>query len=355
MPNMEIRAWVANQLRPLQEPTFESNALADTFQLSVLRLLSLRITERTHEEPTTGFLLGSMASFAQPCSAAANDIRHACSWQYFSKTASPEDSEVTTGADFALIIQHASGQARLAIFQAKRAIDDTESFTVHQLKKPREAEDGQTKTSRATEIPQFIRLVTHCLNVSHATHKDTNHGSDKGEDQNNDVASSIDTLHWAHYLIYLPRRIQYIPLSRLSSIKNAYSTRTEGAPYPDPGPVIIADHPTKHLFWLLTSGALADGEDEVEGWLNIDGSRLAEMAKRVRSFIDVCVARVDPGPELDLDLDSASATPQPTTTSEIAEDILDKLLTSQHGVAYRSAELAKLESKNNPTFKMKNK
>jgi hypothetical protein len=79
------------------------------------------MTQRVHEEPLTGFLLGAFASLAPLCSSVFDDTDEArCEWQYFSKSGTGPLTEPATGADFALIIENDGQLPRLAIFQAKR-------------------------------------------------------------------------------------------------------------------------------------------------------------------------------------------------------------------------------------------
>jgi hypothetical protein len=65
MSRKQTRRWVDRQLEGLcRSPR---NALTATFQIAILRVLSLRMTQRVHEEPLTGFLLGAFASLAPVC------------------------------------------------------------------------------------------------------------------------------------------------------------------------------------------------------------------------------------------------------------------------------------------------
>jgi hypothetical protein len=190
MTDMETRRWVDSQLEQLGRSP--RNALTATFQIAILRMLSLRMTQRVHEEPLTGFLLGAFASLAPVCSAAfADEEEMRCSWQYFPKSGSGELTEPSSGADFALIIESVNISARLAIFQAKRENEKPPgTFKIHQVREPRAHAKGAVKSSppRLTSIPQFMHLVNHASRLAKKA----------------DVPSELATMRWVHYLIYSP-------------------------------------------------------------------------------------------------------------------------------------------------------
>ena len=312
MPSIDARTWIETQLRSSTGLTPPLNSLVATFQLAVLRALSLGISARMHEEPTTSFLLGSFASYAQFCSAAfgaAGQIP--CSWRYYPKYGTDASSEAITGTDFALIVECAGERPRLALFQAKSEKSTREtSFSVHQLCDLR---SGATNVSIRSEkppsptlTPQFLRFLGHAQRI--------------GIDATGSPVL-FDHIHWAHYLVYGKKAMRCVPINQLGKISKAYQVKNADGSYANPRLVRVKDHAHLHFFSLLTMGATPTSKGlDLTGWLEIDAGQVEAMKKSLLSFCDVHVATHGPAPEPQPRSDGGK---KPKSPGEISRSLLD--------------------------------
>ncbi|MET4728561.1 hypothetical protein ABIE09_002371 [Lysobacter enzymogenes] len=310
MPELSIQTWINSQLDSLLESAPERNALTVTFQLAILRILTLGVTKKIHEEPITGFLLGAFSALAPICSGAFEDNQQ-CSWQYFPKSGSDQDTEAVSGADFALIIEGLNGTARLAIFQAKLPSSPT-SFNVHQIRKKTDTSDTSKSNNTAdrkkgspTSTPQFARLLSYSKIIGYEALKKN---------------FNTNEIHWAHYLIYMPDQLPCISISKLSDIEEKYLEQKKNGAYSSPGTIDISKREPIDLFWLLTNGANPKSNGErLKGWLEIESARLRDIKECLLTFTDVCIASEGPAPAPIPGGDNIAST----------EDILSKLYNSK--------------------------
>lgn len=269
MSNQTLQQWIIDETSGNRGSLLpHPNALTATFQLSVLRVLSLGILGKIHEEPATGFLMGALASYGQLCSSAF-DVTGRATWQYHSKSVSSGASESETGADFALIIESDSHDPRLAVFQAKRVTDpEKDTIKIHHVTDPKGNANQRT--------PQFIKLINNAISVA------TSAG----------LAVDIFDIHWTHYLSYSQDSMRCNGLDKLNDTLNAYSLAWNGGelhPVPD---ISVSGHEPLTFYWLLTKGASgAAGSSTPRGWLEIPASKLASVKGTLLNFTDVFIAK----------------------------------------------------------------
>lgn len=322
MADMEIRKWVESQLGGLGK--IPANALTATFQIAILRALSLRMTKRVHEEPMTGFLLGAFASLAPVCSSAFGDEDVAqCEWQYFPKSGTGWLTEPGSGADFALIVENDGQLPRLAIFQAKRENErPPDSFKIHQIRERRDdVNSGELEAATpSSQIPQFLRLLEHSQKVARLA---------KAPD-------SIIDVHWTHYLIYSPSTLRCVSLDQLNFVKACYDSQGLGGPFYSPGTVYVNKLSVRSFLWLLTRGAnpSCDGE-ALKGWLQVPHELIQVIRDSLISFTDVYVAHHGPSPTLENDPGS-----DPSTSPDVIVRLACEALLSLEDVPddYRSTQ-----------------
>lgn len=269
MSNQTLQQWIIDEISGNRRDLFpHPNALTATFQLSVLRLLSLGILGKIHEEPATGFLMGALASYGQLCSSAFN-VTGRATWQYHSKSASSGASESKTGADFALIIESDSHNPRLAVFQAKRVTDpEKDTIKIHHVTDPKGNFNQRT--------PQFIKLINNAISVAASA----------------GLAVDIFDIHWTHYLSYSQDSMRCNGLDKLNDTLDAYSLAWKSGelhPVPD---ISVSGHEPLTFYWLLTKGASAVvGSSTPRGWLEIPHSKLASVKGTLLNFTDVFIAK----------------------------------------------------------------
>ncbi len=286
------------------------------------------MTERVHEEPTTGFLLGAFASLAPVCSQAFEQSNDAgCSWQYFPKSGCGSHTEAATGADFALIIEFESGPARLAIFQAKRVESDkTQSFDLHQVREISRTKNDETATEplelSPTSIPQFLRLVAHAKKTASSVRGARRH---------------LSNIHWTHYLVYAKERIRCVSLDNLVHVAKSYATTTPPAPYKNPGVIHMNSSNARSFFGLLTTGATPEITGAaLKGWLEIQQTDIDPVRVSLLRFTDVYVARHGPAPDLkNTPKGTASSPPSPDAYTK---DILSQLLEESDAELHRGLD-----------------
>ena len=277
------------------------------------------MTERVHEEPTTGFLLGAFASLAPICSLAFEQTDQAgCSWQYFPKSGTGPHTEAATGADFALIVEIEDRPARLAIFQAKRVESDKKrSFDLHQVRSINETKNGEpgkdVQESSPTSIPQFLRLLTHAISTASAAGV---------------TEPSLKDIHWTHYLVYGKSWIRCVSLDKLARIETFYGSTTPPVPYDNPGVVYMTRLNSRSFFNLLTEGATpSHSRASLRGWLEIQPGDIDRIRDSLIQFTDVYVGRHGNGLE-------PSTTPSgesPSLPGSNAKEILSQLLKEDDG------------------------
>lgn len=317
---MHIREWVDERLKGTGRSPI--NALTAAFQIAILRVLSLRMTQRVHEEPLTGFLLGAFASLAPVCSLAFEDEEDdRCSWQYFPKSGSGHLTEPATGADFALIVEKPGKLARLAIFQAKREnLSPADTFKIHQVREPDPPVKGaQASAPRPTQRPQFLRLLRHAQIIARRVK----------------AASGLADLHWTHYLIYSPKTLRCVSIDQFGSVRRFYVKNEHDGRYPDPGSIDLQKCRVQNLFWLLTQGADPNCKGiDLKGWLEIPDGELEGVRESLISFTDVFVGHHGPRPNFDNDPSSG----QPSSPEAIVAAALEKFLREDDApAAYRSS------------------
>lgn len=323
MLNDELRGWIEQQLRGELSELPGMNALTATFQLSLQRLQSLRMTDQMQEEPTTGSLLGAFASFAPVCAAAFEEYL-SCFWQHFPKHGTGTPTEVSTGADFAIIINQEVGKSRLAVFQAKRPTSsDPDKFKIHHLRKrpASKSVDGEA------QIPQFLRLLYHAISIA------------QKEERNESHVITLESIHWVHYLIY-GQKLRCLSLDKLASVKSCYDKQMPDQPWPTPKPVSIEESESRYLFWLLTNGATPScSGDELKGWLEIDRSKVDEIRESLTAFTNVYIGHHGPGPKHTNNPEGA-----PISPTKILEQVH-----RTHDVPKRYTDLLTTSPSNQPT------
>ncbi|MCW0435122.1 hypothetical protein NB723_000086 [Xanthomonas sacchari] len=284
MTNQALQQWIIDETSGNRGNLPNPNALTATFQLSVLRLLSLGILGKIHEEPATGFLMGSLASYGQLCSSAF-DVTGRATWQYHSKASSGGVSESKTGADFALIIESNFHNPRLAIFQAKRVIDlENDTIKIHHVTNP-EGDINQ-------RTPQFIKLLDNAISVA----------------QDAAVAVDIHDIHWTHYLSYAPDSMRCNSLDKLAKTLEAYNVGWTTGIYPKVPDIVVSAHEPSTFYWLLTKGASeAEDASTLRGWLEITPSALASVKGTLLNFTDIFIAKRLPDLTPDYDYTGADS------------------------------------------------
>lgn len=235
-----------------------------------------------HEEPTTSYMLGSFASFADLCADAFGfNGTSSCSWQYYPKNGS-DVSEKITGADFALVIKCPGRKMRVAIFQAKREKSAKKgSFDVHQLK-----DNSGTESA----IPQFVRFLSYATSIG---------SSAKGR------AVSLEDIHWAHYLVYGATSMRCVSMSNLSQVAEFYErVKTEGK-CRSPGMQYMDNQCSRNYLKLLSDGASTSLENGKSGWLEVNSENEKDAKATLLEYFDVHLAQqgmgFDPAPDEDME------------------------------------------------------
>ncbi|WP_414547937.1 hypothetical protein [Stenotrophomonas forensis] len=202
--DQKIREWVTRQVQPNAEKD-EINALRAAFRLSVISLLRSQLSRLVSEETMTGAFLGAAAASVGICAEAySGEGSPACSWIQYSKSGGHENSESVNGADFALLIRMRDGRARLAIFQAKRKMTESNKINLSRAKKGSETSSGKE---------QLLRLVDYGTSVY-------------GDTFNSDT--EVDQLHWIHYLLYQKEELNCCSIDQLKEIHVAFKADSDG-------------------------------------------------------------------------------------------------------------------------------
>lgn len=313
MSMLNAKKWIETQFASTTGSENSLNALVATFQLSVLRTLSLGITTRMHEEPATSFLLGAFASYAQFCSAAFGSAgKTKCYWRYYPKNGTDLSGEAITGSDFALIVECEGRRVRLAIFQAKSEESaKKESFSFHQLCEPNSSATriaiNPDRPPSPTLIPQFLRFLEHAKRIGRdATGQDV----------------VLGHIHWAHYLVYGSKAMQCLSINQLGDVFEVYQTRKRDGRCADPGRIRLGDYTSRHFFSLLTMGATPESSGlDLTGWLEIDPDQVEAMKNSLLLFCDVHIATHGPAPEPEPSSDGHNSPKPPDETPKSLLDL----------------------------------
>lgn len=193
-----LKNWIEGKLGLPANST--SNALAATFQMALLELLSKNITTDHDEETITAAILGAFTATAPFCCLAYQPtVDPSYLWVRYAKSGSGLMTEPGRGADFALIICLPDGTFRLSVFQAKMS-KGVGSFSIRHISPSR------VNPQKLPE-PQFLRLADYGLDVLSGL---------------SDASSppTFSDLHWLHYLVYESNKI------RCSSIMSHQAVHT---------------------------------------------------------------------------------------------------------------------------------
>lgn len=266
-----------------------------------------------HEEPTTSFLLGSFASYAQFCSAAFGwEDQTSCYWRYYAKYGADPSSEARTGTDFALIIECVGRSPRVALFQAKSEKSVSRgSFSVHQLRERKSGLPGLStvpaKLPSPTWEPQFLRFLRHAKRIGRrATGKRV----------------VFNDIHWAHYLVYGSETMKCLSINQLGKVDKHYQAQNKGVKYSDPGRIALIDYAPRNFISLLTMGATPTSRGlDLTGWLEIDADQVEAMKNSLLSFCDVHVATYGPAPEPEPSSDGHNSPKPPDETPKSLLDL----------------------------------
>lgn len=249
----------------------EANLLSATLEAAIGTVAALCQANGENEETFTGALLGALAtaggvlaSFDQ--TATGSPIW----WGSYRKFSGGEflDSEAGSGADFALLLVPEPGQARLAIFQAKRfeVHKDDEALPLLEARQfvdfnriPPKTKDGKQREPQMFVLVETGRRIFAAV-TGRAYHPNLRIDlAQKFKDPTVDVVTEggLHKLDWIHYLIYTQGAPRSVPLCELGSaykkevLRKKSPTRYELPGQSEPVLELLARGPEKqHKGWL---------------------------------------------------------------------------------------------------------
>jgi len=262
-----IHDWILSELS-IFDRSPPANYLSAALQIAVFHLLGSGISNDVDEESFTAALLGSFCEACQVCVAAMPPASNSSlTWRRHNKNSSGTLGESATGADFALIIRHNNSFARAAVFQAKNGQSDVGSFKASHL---------SPATKVDPEEQQFVRLRRYC------------HCILSGKEDAEEALLDLQSIGWAHYLVYENYATYCCPLSSLTILEHRISKDIS------PGTVRYKDYPYFNFVDILVNGC--NQEIGVQpGWLSLESSsEITAFVKSAADLFDIYEAHVDP-------------------------------------------------------------
>lgn len=290
-----IYDWILSEL-DIFDRSPPTNYLSAALQIAVFHLLRSGISNDVDEESFTAALLGSFCEACQVCVAAMPPASNSSlTWRRHSKSSSGKLGESATGADFALIVRHSNSFARAAVFQAKNGQSDIGSFKASHL---------SPATKDYPEEEQFVRLRRYCYCIL------------SGKEGVEEASLDLQSIGWAHYLVYEKFAAYCSPLSSLKILEHRIIKDTS------PGTVRYKDYPYFNLVDILRDGCIHEAGAQC-GWLSlVSPHEISAFVDSTKDLYDIYEAHVDPKMDWVPLIKDRNAPPQQEKIRLIKESLL---------------------------------